>query len=109
MPTFPPVVGHTGRSNNLKYYVNNSITGIQIPNKTKQINISQHADDTNLFLENQKSIANVLRFFETLNKATGTTTNLEKTILPINTNDTLKIQKNTPDITIKEQQQQLKF
>ena len=51
----------------------------------------------------------MLRFFETLNKATGTTINFEKTILPINTNDTLKIQKNTPDITIKEQQQQLKF
>ena len=102
MPTFPPVVGHTGRSNNLKYYVNNSITGIQIPNKTKQINISQHVDDTNLFLENQKSVANVLRFFETLNKATVATINVEKTtVLPINTNDTLKIQKNTPDITIK--------
>ena len=57
---------------------NKSITGIQIPNKTKQIKISQYADDTNLFLKNQESTANVLRFFETLNKATGTTINFEK-------------------------------
>ena len=57
---------------------NKSITGIQISNKTKQIKISQYADDTNLFLKNQESAANVLRFFETLNKATGTTINFEK-------------------------------
>ena len=31
---------------------NKSLTGIQIPNKTKQIKISRYADDSNLFLKN---------------------------------------------------------
>ena len=52
---------------------NKSITGIHIPNITKQIKISQYGDDSKLFLKHQESAANVLRFFEILNKATGTT------------------------------------
>ena len=45
---------------------------------------------------------------ETLNEATGATTNLEKTtILLINKNDK-KSKKNTPDITIKEQHEKNK-
>ena len=61
-------------------------------NETKQIKISQYADDTKLFLKNQESEENVLRFIENLNKTTGTTINLEKTtFLSINTNYTLKI------------------
>ena len=64
---------------------NKSISVIQIPNKTNQIKISQYAER---FL----SVTNVLRFFENLSKAIGTTINLEKkTILPINTNDTSQI------------------
>lgn len=64
---------------------NKSISVIQIPNKTNQIKISQYAER---FL----SVTNVLRFFENLGKAIGTTINLEKkTILPINTNDTSQI------------------
>ena len=65
---------------------NNSIIGQHIPNKTKQIKISQYADDSSFFLKDQESIKNVLKFFEELTKATGTTINLEKTtVLPINT------------------------
>ena len=58
---------------------NNSIKGMHIPNKTKEIKISQYADDSNLFLKNQESVNKVLQFFEKLNKATGITINLEKT------------------------------
>ena len=50
---------------------NTSIKGIHIPNNTKQIKISQYADDSNLFLKNQDSVNKVLQFFEKLNKATG--------------------------------------
>ena len=57
---------------------NKSITGIHIPNKTKQIKISQYGDDSKLFLKHQESAANVLRFFEILNKATGTAIKLWK-------------------------------
>ena len=35
-------------------------------------------NDSNLFLKNQESVTNVLRFFENLSKAIGTTINLEK-------------------------------
>ena len=52
-------------------------------------------NDSNLFLKNQDSVTNVLKFFEILKKATGTTINLEKTtIIPINTNEKTQIQKN---------------
>ena len=89
---------------------NNSIKGIDIPNKTKQIKTSQYADDSNLFLKNQESLGKVLQFFEKLNKATVIITiNLEKTTaLPINTENTAQIKNNTPKITIKEQFQTIK-
>ena len=72
--------------------------------KKNQAKISQYADDTNLFLKNQESVKNVLKFFKTLNKAIGTTINLKKaTVLPINIDHTDKIQNITPKITINEQ------
>ena len=83
---------------------NKNILGIHIPNQRNQVKISQYADDSNFFLKNQESVRNVLKFFQNLNKATGTTINLEKTtVLPIKTNDTEQIRKITPKITIKEQ------
>ena len=89
---------------------NNSIKGIHIPNKTKQLKISQYADDSNLFLKDEESLNKDLHFFEKLNKATGITINLEKTtVLPINTEDTAQIKNNTPKITIKEQFQTIKI
>ena len=89
---------------------NRSITGIQIQNKTKQIKISKYEDDTNLFRKSQESAANVLRIFETLNKATGTTINLEKTIiLPVNPNDALKTQNIIRILQLKNNMKQLKF
>ena len=82
---------------------NNSIIGIHIPNKTKQIKLSQYADDSNFFLKDQESIINVIKFFKTLTKATGTTINLEKTtVLPINTENTSQTQNKTPKTKIKE-------
>ena len=50
-------------------------------------------------LKNRESVNNVLKFFCNLNKATGTTINLEKTtVLPINTENTEQLQKITPKI-----------
>ena len=72
--------------------------------------ISQYADDSNFFLKNEESVKNTLNFFKTLNKATGTTINLEKTtILPINTDQTEQIQKTNPKITMKEQFETIKI
>ena len=55
-----------------------TIIGINIPNQREQVKISQYADDSNFFLKNQESVQKVLNFFQNLNKATGTTINLEK-------------------------------
>ena len=80
----------------------NTIIGPKIPNSKKQLKISQYADDSNFFLQNQESVKNVLKYFQKLKEATGATINLEKTtVLPINTDITtnlptgITIKKNT--------------
>ena len=40
--------------------------------------ISQYADDSNFLLKEQESVQNVIKYFENLQKAAGTTINLEK-------------------------------
>ena len=50
-----------------------------VPNYTKQIKISQYADDSNFLLKTQESIEHVFDFFNKLKKATGSSINLEKT------------------------------
>ena len=85
----------------------NTIIGPKIPNSKKQLKISQYADDSNFFLQNQESVKNVLKYFQKLKEATGATINLEKTtVLPINTN----IITNLPtEITIKDQNENIKI
>ena len=80
---------------------NKNIIGIHIPNQRHQVKLSQYVEDPNFF---------ILRFFQNVNKATGTTVNLEKTtVLPINTDDTEQIPKITLQITIKEQFETIKI
>ena len=70
-----------------------SISGIKISNKKQEIKVSQHADDSNFLLATQKSVENVIKVFQKLQKATGATINLDKTtILLINTDQTCYIQ-----------------
>ena len=86
----------TGNINN-----NENIKGVKIPNNNKEIKISQYADYSNFLLTEQESIKLVINFFEKLNKATGSTINLEKTkVLPINTDQTSYIQKHETSIKI---------
>ena len=87
-----------------------SIKGIKIPNKKQEIKISQNADDSNFLPAKHKSVENVIKFFQKLQKATGATINLEKTtILLINTDQTSYIQRNIPNISGKEQHQETKI
>ena len=89
---------------------NQNIKGIKIPNNNKEIEICQYADDSNFLLTEQKSIEPVIGFFQKLNKATGSTINLEKTrVLPINTNQASVIQKHEKNITILEQHQYIEI
>ena len=70
-----------------------SISGIKIPNKKQQIKVFLYADDSNFLLATQKSVENVIKLFQKLQKATGATINLDKTtILLINTDQTSYIQ-----------------
>ena len=46
-----------------------NITGIYMRHKTKQIKISQYADNSNFFLKNQESVSKILKFFAKRNKA----------------------------------------
>ena len=86
----------TGNINN-----NENIKGVKIPNNNKELKISQYADNSNFLLTEQESIKLVINFFEKLNKATGSTINLEKTkVLPINTDQTSYIQKHETSIKI---------
>ena len=86
----------TGNINN-----NENIKGVKIPNNNKELKISQYADNSNFLLAEQESIKLVINFFEKLNKATGSTINLEKTkVLPINTDQTSYIQKHETSIKI---------
>ena len=57
---------------------NKNIIETHIPNQKNKVKISQYADDSNLSLKNQESVNKVLTFIQNLNKATGTTINLEK-------------------------------
>ena len=71
---------------------NQNIKGIKTPNNNREAKISQYADDSNFLLTEQKSIEPIIDLFEKLNKATGSTINLEKTlVLPINTDQTTEI------------------
>ena len=80
---------------------NKNIKGIKIPNNNKEIKISQYVDDSNFLLTEQESIKLVINFFEKLNKATGSTINLEKNkVLPINTVQTSYIEKHNNIRTI---------
>lgn len=81
-----------------------TIKWIKIPYKSKEIKISQSADDSNFYLKNQESIINVTNIFQKLNLATGETINQKKTrILLINTNITNILQQTLLNLTIKDQ------
>ena len=109
-PLFLPLYVIHGQVTTTNINQNNNITGIYISNQKSQVKISQYADDSNFFLKNQESVNNVLKLFYNLNKATGTTMNLEKTtVLPINTENTEQLQKLTPKITIKKQFETIKI
>ena len=85
------------------------IKRIKIPSHTKEIKISQYADDSNFLLTDQKSVEKVITFFQNLNKASGVTINLDKTkISPINTDQINYLQNQLPDITIKDRYQTIK-
>ena len=84
-----------------------NILGITIPNQKEQLKISQYADDSNFFLKNEKSVKNVITFFQKLQKATGSTINYEKTmVLPINTTECTNLPK---EIKIKQRYQSIKI
>ena len=72
-----------------------SMKGIKIQNKIKEIKISQYAGDSYFFLTKKESVENIPKYFEKLKKATIETISLEKTvILSINANQTLYLQQN---------------
>ena len=84
-----------------------NILGITIPNQKEQLKISQYADDSNFLLKNEKSVKNVITFFQKLQKATGSTINCEKTtVLPINTTECTNLPK---EIKIKQRYQSIKI
>ena len=87
-----------------------SISGIKVPNKKQGIKVSQYPDFSNFLLTTQKSVENVIKFFQKLQKATGATINLDKTtILPINTDQTSYIKRHIPNISVKQQHQEIKI
>ena len=77
-----------------------NIIGLTIPNQKQHLKLSQYADDSNFFPQNQNSVTNVIKYFQKLKEVTGATINYEKTtVLPIKT----EIKTNLPkEITIKE-------
>ena len=78
-----------------------------VPNMKKHVKVSQYADDSNFFLQDQESIKNVLKYFQKLKQATGATINLQKTVvLPINSDNISNLPK---DITIKEKLETIKI
>ena len=87
-----------------------SISGIKISNKKQEIKVSQYEDDSNFLLATQKSVENVIKLFQKLQKATRATINLDKTtIQPINTDQTSYIQWHIPNISVKQQHQEIKI
>ena len=72
----------------------NIITGLIMPNSKKQLKISEYADDSNFFSQDQKPVKNVLKHFQKLKEAIGATINLEKTtVIPIKTDTTTNLPK----------------
>ena len=43
-----------------------NITGLIIPNQKEHLKLSQYADDSNFFLQNQSSVTNVITYFQKL-------------------------------------------
>ena len=71
---------------------------------TKNIAICRYS---NFFIINEKSVKNVLTYFQKLQKATGATVNYEKTtVLPINTEETTSLPQK---IKIKQRYQTVKI
>ena len=62
------------RSNKSK--INKKIVGYSIPNQKENLNLSQYADDTNLFVITEESIVEILNFFKKYEIATGATINI---------------------------------
>ena len=87
-----------------------NIKEVKITNNKKDIKISQYEDDSIFLLIEQESIKLVIKFFEKLNKATGSTINLEKTkVLPINTDQTSYMEKHKTSIEILERYQYIEI
>ena len=85
----------------------NTIIGLKIPNSKKQLKILQYADDSNFFLQDQNSVKNVIKYFQKLQNATGTTINFEKTtVILTNTDNASNLSK---QIKIKEQFETMKI
>ena len=61
--------------------MNKKIVGYPIPNQKENLNLSQYADDTNLFVITEESIAEILNFFKKYEIATGATINIWKTTI----------------------------
>ena len=61
---------------NLNIKVNKKIVGYSIPNQKENLNLSQYADDTNLFVITEESIVEILNFFKKYEIATGATINI---------------------------------
>ena len=47
------------------------IKGIETPNSKKQVKILQYADDSNIFLQDQNSVRNLLKYYKKQKKPTG--------------------------------------
>lgn len=99
-----------GEATTININPDENIKEIKIANKRKEIKISQYADGSNFFLTKEKSVENVLHYFQKLHKATAATINLDKaTILPINTDQTSYLQENLLNTTVKKQCENIKI
>lgn len=76
-PLSPPLYVIQGEIITININQDKTIKGIKIPNYTKEIKVSQYADDSNFHLKEEKSTENVLNYFQQLQKATGATIKLE--------------------------------
>ena len=106
-PLSLPLYVIQGEITTLNINKDKNITGLIIPNQKEQLKLSQYADDANFFLQNQRSVTNVITYFQKLQKATGATINYNKTtVLPINTEVSTNLPK---EIKIKERYQTIKI
>ena len=62
-PLFVPLYMIQGEVTTTNINQNKDLTGTNIPNQIKQVEISQYADDSNFLLKNQESVNNVLTLF----------------------------------------------